>query len=95
MNKYELAIIFNPNLDEEALKAEFDKVTSYITRFGGTVDKVDDWGKRKLAYDINKISEGYYNFITFTAEGSAPAEIENRVRIRENVLRFLIFRQDA
>ncbi|MDR2903199.1 MAG: 30S ribosomal protein S6 [Clostridiales bacterium] len=95
MNKYELAIIFNPNLDEEALKAEFDKVQSYITRFGGTVDKVDDWGKRKLAYEINKISEGYYNFITFTADGSAPAEIENRVRIRENVLRFLIFRQEA
>lgn len=95
MNKYELAIIFNPNLDEEALKAEFDTVQGYITRFGGTVEKVDDWGKRKLAYEIEKLSEGFYNFITFTSEGSAPAEIENRIRIRENVLRFLIIRQDA
>ncbi len=95
MNKYELAIIFNPTLDEETLKAEFDKVVGYITRFGGTVDKVDDWGKRRLAYPINKVNEGFYSFINFSSEGSAPAEIEQRLRILENVLRFLVIRLDA
>ena len=95
MNKYELAVVFNPNLDEEALKAEFDKVQEYIARYGGTVEKVDDWGKRRLAYEIKKVTEGFYNFITFAAESSAPSGIEKEMRIRENVLRYLIIRQDA
>lgn len=95
MNKYELAIVFNPNLEEEAFKAEFDKVQEYITRYGGTVEKVDDWGKRKLAYEIKKHTEGFYNFITFESESTAPADIEKELRIRENVIRYLIIRQDA
>ncbi len=95
MNKYELTVVFNPNLDEEALKAEFDKVQGYIERFGGTVEKVDDWGKRRLAYEIKKMTEGFYYFITFAAEGTVPAEVENRIRIRENILRYLVIRQDA
>lgn len=95
MNKYELAVIFSPNLEEEALKAEFETIQGYITKFGGTVEKIDDWGKRKLAYEVKKMTEGVYNFITFEAEGTAPMEIERRMRIRENVLRYLIIRQDA
>ncbi len=95
MNKYELAIIFKPSLDEEALKAEFEKVTGYITKFGGVVEKVDDWGKRRLAYEIDKTNEGFYNFITFTSEANTPAEVESRIRILENVLRFLVIRIDA
>ena len=95
MNKYELTIIVNPNLGEEALKAEFEQVQALIERFGGTVEKVDDWGKRRLAYEINKIKEGFYRFTTFTSEPQAPAEIESRIRIRENIIRYLIIRQDA
>lgn len=90
MKKYELAVIFSPSLDEEALKAEFASVQALIERFGGTVEKVDDWGKRRLAYEISKVNEGFYNFITFSAETSAPAEIESRMRIKENILRYLI-----
>ena len=71
MKKYELAVVFMPNLDEEAKAAQLEKVQKYITRFGGTVDNVDDWGKRKLAYEIDKINEGYYYFIDFTADSSA------------------------
>lgn len=94
MNTYELAIVFRANLDEESLKAEFDKVTELITRFGGTIEKVDEWGKRRLAYEIAKQTEGIYYFITFNSNPDAPAEVENRLRILENVLRFLVIRQD-
>lgn len=95
MNKYELGLVLSANVDEEVKTETFEKAQALITRFGGTVDKVDDWGKRKLAYEIKKQTEGYYSFTTFTAEPSAPIEIENRVRIMDNVLRYLIIRQNA
>ena len=95
MNKYELAVIVKPTLEEETLKAEFESVQEIITKFGGTIEKVDDWGKRKLAYEIKKFNEGFYNFITFTANSETPIEIERRMRIKENVLRYLIVREEA
>jgi small subunit ribosomal protein S6 len=95
MNKYELGVIFRPTLEEEAQKAELEKVQELITRFEGTIDKVDSWGKRRLAYEIDKETEGFYVFITFTSESTVPAEIESRIRIFENVIRFLIIRLDA
>ena len=94
MNRYELALILNPNLEEEGRKEEFEKVQGLITRFGGEIDKVDDWGKRKLAYEVQKLNEGFYYFVTFLSEGGVPAEVESRIRIMESVLRFLIIRQD-
>ena len=90
MRKYEAAVILKPHFEEEPAKAEFEKVQALIARFGGTVEKVDIWGKRRLAYEIQKIREGIYGFITFTAEADAPAEIESRLRIMEDVLRYLI-----
>ncbi len=95
MNKYELAVIFKPVLADEVLKEEVEKVQGLIARFGGTVDKLDDWGKRRLAYEIDKHNEGFYNFYTISAPASAPAEIESRIRIMESVLRYLIIRLDA
>jgi len=90
MRKYELCVVLKPNLNEEEAKAEFEKIQGLVSRFGGVVDKVDEWGKRKLAYEIDKINEGIYFFIIFTAEAEAPAEIESRIRIMESVLRYLI-----
>ncbi|MFV0440197.1 MAG: 30S ribosomal protein S6 [Lachnospirales bacterium] len=95
MNKYELAVIVKANLDEEATKAEFEKVNKLIERFGGEIESEDNWGKRRLAYEIQKQTEGIYNFIKFNAPGTAPAEIESRLRISENLLRYLIFRVEA
>lgn len=95
MNKYELALVLSPALDEEAKTAEFEKVQALIERFGGKIEKVDDWGKRRLAYEIKKVNEGFYSFITFDAAPTAPIEIESRIRIMENVLRYLIIRKDA
>ena len=94
MNKYELGVVFKPNLEEDALREEIERVQELVTRFGGTVEKVDEWGKRRLAYEIKYFTEGFYIFITFSAEGGAPAEIESRMRIVENVLRYLIIRMD-
>lgn len=95
MNKYELVVIIKPNLDEEALKAESESIKELVERFGGTIEKIDDWGKRRLAYEIQKVNEGFYSFITFSSNGDTPNELEKRMRIRENVLRYLIVRQDA
>ena len=92
MTKYELAIVFRPSEDEGSFKNELEKTEALIARFGGTVDKVDLWGKRRLAYEIQKLYEGYYAFITFVAEPQTPAEIESRLRIDENVLRYLIIK---
>ena len=95
MNKYELALVLSPVIDDEARAEEFKKATDLIERFGGKVEKVDDWGKRRLAYEIQKVNEGYFSFTTFEAPATAPAEMESRLRIMENVLRYLITRKDV
>ena len=95
MNKYELALVLSPALDDEGRAAEVAKVQAVLERFGAKIEKVDDWGKRKLAYEIQKVNEGFFSFISFDAEGTVPAEIESRVRIMENVLRYLIVRKEA
>ena len=95
MNKYELALVVSAKIEDEARTAVVEKVKNYITRFGGSVTGVDEWGKKRLAYDIQKMREGFYYFIQFESDATCPAEVENRVRIMENVIRFLCIRQDA
>ena len=95
MNKYELALVVSAKLEDEERAATVEKVKSYIERFGGQITNVDDWGKKRLAYEIQKMKDAFYYFIQFDAEGTAPAEIESRVRIMDNVLRYLVVRQDA
>jgi small subunit ribosomal protein S6 len=92
VNKYELGVIIKITPEEETQNVELERVQELITRFGGTIEKVDNWGRRKMAYPIQKLTDGMYSFITFEAEPGAPAEIEGRIRIMENVLRFLITR---
>lgn len=94
MNKYELGVIVKTGLEDEAFKAEMERIQGLITRFGGNIEKIDEWGRRRLAYPIDKQTDGVYTFITFSAESSTPIEIESRIRIMENVLRFLIIRED-
>lgn len=90
MNTYELALVLNGKLEEEAKTEAFEKVKGYIEKFGGNVVNVDDWGKRKLAYEIQKMRDGFYYFITFEATSEVPGEVEKRIRIMESILRFLI-----
>ena len=94
MNKYELAVVLSAKLEEEERAAAIEKVQGYITRYNGVVTNVDDWGKKRLAYEVQKMKDAFYYFIQFEAEATAPVEIENRVRIMDNVVRFLIVKQD-
>ena len=93
MRKYEVIFIVKP-MEEEATNAVISKFTKLITENGGTIDKEDRWGKKRLAYEIQKMSEGFYYFIQFDAEATTPAELEERLRIEENVIRYLCVRQD-
>ena len=95
MNKYELCVVLSAKIEDDERAAALEKVQKYITRFGGTVTGIDEWGKKKLAYEIQKMKEAYYYFVQFDADATAPIEIENRVRIMENVIRYLCVRADA
>ena len=95
MNKYELAVVVSAKIEDEERAAVVDKCKALIERFGGTITNVDDWGKKRLAYEIQKMKEGFYYFIQFEAESSAPAEIESRIRIMDNVLRYLVVKNET
>ena len=95
MNKYELAVVVSAKIEDEERAAVVDKCKALIERFGGTITNVDDWGKKRLAYEIKKMKEGFYYFIQFEAESSAPAEIESRIRIMDNVLRYLVVKNET
>ena len=94
-NKYELAVVVSAKIEDEERAAVIERVKELIARFGGTVTEVDDWGKRRLAYEIQKMREGFYYLVRFEAAATAPAEIESRMRIMDNVIRYLCVRQDA
>ena len=95
MNKYELAVVLSVKLEDEERAAAIEKVTGYITRFGGTVTNIDEWGKKRLAYEIQKMKEAYYYFIQFESDSNCPNEVESHVRIMEPVIRYLCVRQEA
>ena len=91
---YELALVLNGKLEDDARAEALEKVQNYITSFGGSVLNVDDWGKKKFAYDINKQKEGFYYFIKFQSEdNNCPNELEANVRIMEPVVRYLVVKQ--
>ena len=94
MNKYELALVLNAKLEDEPRAAAVEKVKEYIARFGGTVTNIDEWGKRRLAYEIQKMKEGFYYIVQFDAPTTAPAEIESRIRIMDNVMRYLVVKRE-
>ena len=95
MNKYELTVVVNAKIEDDVRVATVEKVNVYVARYGGTVTNVDEWGKKRLAYEIQQMKEGFYYFIQFEADATAPAEIERHVRIMENVIRYLCVRQEA
>ena len=86
MNKYELAVVVSAKIEDDERAAVVDKCKA--------LTEVDEWGKKKLAYEVQKMKEAFYYFIRFEAESTVPAEIESRVRIMDNVIRYLCVRQD-
>ena len=76
------------------MHAKGEKVKDIVTKHGGNITNVDEWGKKRLAYEVKKMREAFYYFIQFDAEATVPAEVESRVRLMENVVRYLVVRQD-
>ena len=94
MNKYELALVVSAKVEDEVRDAVVEKAKGYITRYNGNITEVEEWGKKRLAYEIQKMHEGFYYFIHFEAPSTAPAEIERNVRIMDNVLRYLVVKNE-
>jgi len=90
MRKYEAALILLSNLEEDVRNAEIEKVKNIITDRQGTIEKVNEWGQRRLAYEIDKKREGYYVFIDFTAGSDAVDENDRICKISDNVVRHMI-----
>ncbi|MEE1031356.1 MAG: 30S ribosomal protein S6 [Ruminococcus sp.] len=95
MNKYELALVVNAKIEDEERAAVVEKAKALIARFNGNVTEVEEWGKKRLAYEVQKMREGFYYFIQFEADATCPAEVERRVRIMDNVLRYLVVKKEA
>ena len=95
MNKYELAVVVNAKIEDDERAQVIEKVNALITRFGGNVTDVEEWGKKRLAYEIQKMKEAYYYFIHFESDSVCPNEVEKRIRIMDNVLRYLCVKQEA
>ena len=94
MSKYELTFVVNAKIEDDERAAVVDKCKALIERFGGTITNVDEWGKRRLAYEIQKMKEGFYYIVQFDAPTTAPAEIESRIRIMDNVMRYLVVKRE-
>ena len=94
LNSYETIFIIDASLEEEAVKALQEKFTNLIAK-NGTVESVDEWGKRRLAYAINDKTEGYYVLVNFKADSEFPKELERQYKITEGILRTIVIRKDA
>lgn len=94
MRKYETIFILHPTMEEEAVKANIEKFKGVIENNGGVVDNVDFWGKRKLAYEIKKVNEGYYTLINFSANPELPKELDRIFRITDGIVRHIIVKEE-
>jgi small subunit ribosomal protein S6 len=95
MRQYELMVILDPEVEERTVAPSLDKYLSVISAQGGSVDKVDIWGRRRMAYDIKKRSEGIYAVVDFTATSDTAKELDRQLGLNEAVLRTKILRTDA
>ncbi len=94
MRHYELMVILDPDLEERTVAPSLDKFLNVIRQGGGTVDKIDIWGRRRLAYDINKKSEGIYAVVDMNAEPALAQELDRQLGLNESVLRTKLIRPD-
>lgn len=95
MSKYEIALVVSAMLEEEERTAVVERVKDMVQRFEGTVTTVDDWGKKTLAYEIQKMKEAFYYFIHFESDNAeCPNNLEQQLRIMDGVIRYLVVRED-
>jgi small subunit ribosomal protein S6 len=93
-HQYELMVILNPEIDERQVPATLDKFLKVITADGGSIDNVDIWGKRRLAYEIQKKTEGLYAVVAFTATSAATQELDRQLKLNEQVMRTKVLRAE-
>jgi len=91
---YETLLVLKPDLEEETIDALMERFTGVITGEDGTIDNIDRWGKRRLAYEINGFTEGFYVVIDFQSEPATASELERIVKITDGVIRHLLIRKD-
>ena len=94
MRPYEMMLVLQPVLEEEATDALLERLTGVITNEGGSVENLDRWGKRRLAYEINGCTEGFYVVMDFQAEPATASELERIVKLADGVIRHLLIRKD-
>ncbi|WP_022881926.1 30S ribosomal protein S6 [Gryllotalpicola ginsengisoli] len=94
MHQYELMVILDPEIDERTVAPSLDKFLNVVRNDGGSIDKVDVWGRRRLAYEINKRAEGIYAVVDFTANPAATAELDRQLKLSEAVLRTKVLRAE-
>ncbi|GAA3729558.1 hypothetical protein GCM10022239_02790 [Leifsonia bigeumensis] len=94
MHQYELMVILDPEIDERTVAPSLDKFLGVIRADGGTIDKVDIWGKRRLAYEINKKTEGIYAVVDMTATPAATIELDRQLKLSEAVMRTKVLRAE-
>ena len=95
MRRYEMMIILDPSLEERTVQPSLEQFLKVITSAGGTVDKVDVWGRRRLSYEIDKKAEGIYTVVDLVAEPDAVKELDRQLNLNEAVLRTKILRPDV
>jgi len=95
MRSYETLYILDADLEEEAIKGLIEKFKSLIEEHGGTVQGIDEWGKRRLAYPINHRREGFYVLMNFEAEPEAVLDLERVYKITSGLMRYLIVKKEA
>ncbi|KQR65794.1 30S ribosomal protein S6 [Frigoribacterium sp. Leaf172] len=94
MNQYELMVILDPEIDERTVAPSLDKFLNVIRNDGGTIDNVDIWGRRRLAYEINKKTEGIYAVVNLTSNPAATVELDRQLGLSEAVLRTKVLRAE-
>ena len=94
MHQYELMVILDPEIDERTVAPSLDKFLNVVRNDGGTIDNVDIWGRRRLAYEINKKSEGIYAVVQLTANGDTTKELDRQLKLSEAVMRTKVLRAE-
>ena len=94
MRPYELMVIIDPDVDERTVEPSLQKFLNVITNDGGTIEKVDIWGRRRLAYEIQKKSEGIYAVVNFTSEPATAKELDRQLSLNETIMRTKITRPE-
>ncbi|MBR7742656.1 30S ribosomal protein S6 [Phycicoccus sp. BSK3Z-2] len=95
MREYELMVILDPELDDRTVQPQLEKFLKVVTTDGGSVDTIDVWGRRRLAYEIKKKAEGIYAVVNFTSEPATAKELDRQLGLNEQVMRTKLLRPGA